>query len=137
MSDYRVSCIQTIVLLYDDSGEAVGFFMLAEETNPHDPSVTFVTQETYTYVKNLQGDVIRILDSDGIAVVKYTYDPWGVPTVYGDAELAAINPCSDRGYYYDEYPSEYELSNANLLCPEIPITLLILRPMMTISRGGI
>ena len=111
MSDYRVSCIQTIVLLYDDSGEAVGFFVLAEETNPYDPSLTFVTQETYTYVKNLQGDVIHILDSDGNAVVKYTYDPWGVPTVYGDSELAAINPCSYRGYYYDEETGYYYLQS--------------------------
>ena len=76
------------------------------------PSVlTFVTQETYTYVKNLQGDVIRILDSDGNAVVKYTYDPWGVPTVYGDSELAAINPCSYRGYYYDEETGYYYLQS--------------------------
>ena len=38
----------------------------------------------------------------GNAVVSYTYDPWGVPTAFGNATIAAINPCTYRGYDYDE-----------------------------------
>lgn len=57
------------------------------------------------------GDVIRILDEDGTAVVSYTYDPWGVPSVTGDTELAAINPCSYRGYYYDQETGYYYLQS--------------------------
>lgn len=87
---------QTVVVLYDAEGEAVGFS---------------VDGTVYTYVKNLQGDVIRILDEDGTAVVSYTYDPWGVPTVSGDASLAAINPCSYRGYYYDQETGYYYLQS--------------------------
>ena len=56
----------------------------------------------YTYVKNIQGDIIKILDMQGNAVVSYTYDPWGVPTAFGNATIAAINPCTYRGYDYDE-----------------------------------
>lgn len=87
---------QTVVVLYDAEGESVGFS---------------VNETVYTYVKNFQGDVIRILDEDGTAVVSYTYDPWGVPTVSGDADLAAINPCSYRGYYYDQETGYYYLQS--------------------------
>ncbi len=65
----------------------------------------------YTYVKNLQGDVVRILDGQGSTVVKYAYDPWGVPTIEGDKDLAAINPCSYRGFYYDEETGYYYLQS--------------------------
>lgn len=44
-------------------------------------------------------------------MVSYTYDPWGVPTVSGDASLAAINPCSYRGYYYDQETGYYYLQS--------------------------
>ena len=46
--------------------------------------------------------MVRILDAQGNTVVKYAYDPWGVPTIEVDKDLAALNPCSYRGYYYDE-----------------------------------
>ena len=42
-------------------------------------------------------------------MVSYTYDPWGKPTVTGDEELAALNPCSYRGYDYDEKTGYYYL----------------------------
>ena len=54
---------------------------------------------------------MRILDAQGNAVVKYAYDPWGVPTIEGDKDLAAINPCSYRGYYYDEETGYYYLQS--------------------------
>ncbi len=87
---------QTVVVLYGSEGEAVGFS---------------VDGTVYAYVKNLQGDVIRILDEDGDAVVSYTYDPWGVPTVTGDTELAKVNPCSYRGYYRDQETGYYYLQS--------------------------
>lgn len=87
---------QTVVLLYDSEGEAVGFS---------------VDGTVYTYVKNLQGDVLRVLDADGAAVVSYSYNPWGVPTVSGDSDLAAINPCSYRSYYYDQETGYYYLQS--------------------------
>ena len=33
----------------------------------------------YSYVKNLQGDIITFLDSNGTAVVQYKYDALGKP----------------------------------------------------------
>ena len=43
--------------------------------------------------------------------VQYTYDPWGVPTVTGSQTIAAINPCSYRGYYYDQETGYYYLQS--------------------------
>ena len=55
--------------------------------------------------------MVRILDGQGNTVVKYAYDPWGVPTIEGDKDLAALNPCSYRGYYYDEETGYYYLQS--------------------------
>jgi len=86
----------TVVILYGQDGTPIGFSL---------------NDTVYTYIKNLQGDVIRILDTDGNTVVEYTYDPWGVPTVTGDTALAAINPCSYRCYDYDEESGYYYLQS--------------------------
>ena len=79
--------LRKLLLLYDAEGSPIGFLM---------------NGSPYTYVKNIQGDIIKILDMQGNAVVSYTYDPWGVPTAFGNATIAAINPCTYRGYDYDE-----------------------------------
>ena len=50
---------------------------------------------TYYYVKNLQGDIIGILDSGGNMVVKYLNDAWGQHSgAYGSmaATLDELNP---------------------------------------------
>ena len=86
----------TVIVFYDVEGQPVGFSL---------------DNEVYHYVKNLQGDVVRILDETGNTAVEYSYDPWGVPTVTGDTELAKINPCSYRGYDYDEETGYYYLQS--------------------------
>ena len=57
----------------------------------------------YFYKKDLLGNVIEILDTNGNTVVKYTYDAWGNHTVadYTEFNLGNINPIRYRGYYYD------------------------------------
>ena len=94
-----------VVPHYDGNGEAIGFTIKRIPSSLSTPSTT----NTYTYVKNLQGDVLRILDTNGNVVLNYIYDPWGKPTVTGDEELAALNPCSYRGYDYDEETGYYYL----------------------------
>lgn len=86
----------TVVVLYDNESSPIGFTLNGTR---------------YAYVKNLQGDVLRILDEAGNVVVSYAYDPWGVPTVTGDTDLAALNPCSYRGYDYDEETGLYYLQS--------------------------
>ena len=59
----------------------------------------------YTYVHNLQGDIVGIVDSTGALVVEYKYDAWGRPlSVEGSLKttLGAVNPFRYRGYVYDE-----------------------------------
>jgi RHS repeat-associated protein len=68
----------------------------------------------YTYVKNLQGDVIRIINSNGATVVEYKYDAWGnILSVTGSlaSTLGAINPFRYRGYYYDTESGWYYLNS--------------------------
>ena len=43
------------------------------------PAVVVYNDIPYSYIKNLQGDIVAILDSTGTAVVNYVYDAWGRP----------------------------------------------------------
>ena len=66
----------------------------------------------YTYLHNLQGDIIGILDSSGALVVEYKYDAWGKPlsTTGSLADtLGKRNPFRYRGYVYDEESELYYL----------------------------
>ena len=92
-----------ILFLYDENGAAYGLI------------VRNGTQEaTYYYIFNLQGDIIGILDSNGNAVVNYTYNAWGeLQSVTGSmAEtLGQKNPLRYRGYYYDQETGFYYLQS--------------------------
>ena len=75
--------------------------------------------EPYYFVKNLQGDVIAIVDEDVEIVAKYSYDAWGVCTVVSDTSecsIATINPYRYRGYYYDNEIGMYYLQSRYYLC---------------------
>ena len=59
---------------------------------------------TYFYVRNAQGDIIKIVNSSGTVVVEYAYDAWGnLMSTTGSmaATLGQDNPFRYRGYYYD------------------------------------
>ena len=76
------------------------------------PAVVVYNGTAYAYVKNLQGDIIAILDSTGAVVVSYTYDAWGTPTSIGGtlaSTLGAVQPFRYRGYVYDEETGMYYL----------------------------
>ena len=71
----------------------------------------------YAYVKNLQGDIVAILDSTGTAVVQYKYDAWGrqisCDVAAGNSNataLSTLNPFRYRGYVYDEETELYYLN---------------------------
>lgn len=82
--------------------------------------------EIYYYVKNLQGDIIGILNSSGVEVVKYKYDDWGNIVSITDengnkitdsTNVGLINPFRFKGYYYDEESNLYYL-NSRYYSPE-------------------
>ncbi len=73
----------------------------------------------YRYVKNIQGDIIAILDSSNDVVAKYIYDAWGNHAVCdasgsnisSGTHIANINPFRYRGYYYDTELDLYYLNS--------------------------
>ena len=77
------------------------------------------TVKTYYYEKNLQGDIVGIMNEAGYKVVSYTYDAWGNPysPVYAyhsgvsatDRDNVELNPFRYRGYYYDGEMGYYYL----------------------------
>jgi len=54
----------------------------------------------YYYITNLQGDVVRLVNSQGNTAAYYKYDPYGNATTASGSH-ATINPLRYRGYYYD------------------------------------
>ena len=62
----------------------------------------------YYYILNLQGDVIRLVNSSGATVASYEYDPYG-KVISATGSMAAINPLRYRSYYYDSETGLYFL----------------------------
>ena len=67
-----------------------------------------------SYIHNLQGDVVGIVDTAGSLVVEYKYDAWGKPTLVRTLTtayeaLAELNPFRYRGYVYDGETGFYYL----------------------------
>ena len=68
----------------------------------------------YYYIKNLQGDVVKIIDRLGNTKVTYTYDAWGKVLSQTDTSiynLANLNPFRYRGYAYDYQTGLYYLQS--------------------------
>ena len=86
--------------IYDESGKP---FALKYSTD----GATF---DTYYYVLNLQGDVVKLIQANGHVVAHYTYDAWGKILDSG-GNLAEINPLRYRGYYYDNETGFYYLQS--------------------------
>ena len=68
----------------------------------------------YYFQKNLQGDVIAIVDKRAQVIANYSYDAWGVCTITRDDTsigIADINPFRYRSYFYDRDTSLYYLQS--------------------------
>ena len=69
---------------------------------------------TYYYSTNIQGDIVSIVASSGITVVRYFYDAWGnIRTITGAMPntLGKTNPLRYRGYVYDQDTELYYLQS--------------------------
>ena len=72
------------------------------------------TSTTYYYITNLQGDVLRLVNTAGETVAEYDYDPWGRLLTVTDSsgtQIATVNPLRYRGYYYDSESGFYYLQS--------------------------
>ena len=88
--------------LYDSDGTILGF--------------TY-NGTAYYYVKNMQDDVLAIVDGSNRIVGRYTYDVWG-KVLSATGTIAEINPIRYRSYYYDDETGWYYL-NSRYYDPEI------------------
>ena len=93
-----------VILIYDESNEPIGFTVAGFD---------------FFYVKNIQGDVLKIVNPSGQTVVSFTYDAWGNFTLTPNSEsdrteitfAAAFNPIFYRGYLFDYETGLYYLQS--------------------------
>ena len=102
---YEKTDDKIIYYMYDENDELIG--------------LTF-NNSTYYYKKNIQGDIIGILDENLNDVVKYSYDSWGKVLNVLDANgneitdpnhIGNINPYRYKGYRYDNETGLYYLQS--------------------------
>ena len=89
---------ETLDFFYDESGRPFAF----------NYSVDGDIASTYYYILNLQGDVVQIIDANGVMQAEYVYSPWG-EIISAEGDLAEVNPLRYRGYYYDSETGFYYL----------------------------
>ena len=87
----------TLLFYYDSDGNATSFSY---------------NGTMYFYVKNLQGDVVRIIDLSGTEVASYVYDAWGnIKDTKGEPTIREINSFRYRSCVYDEETGLYYLQS--------------------------
>ena len=91
---------------YDSSGEVIGFTRTVNGTDTE-----------YFYVKNLQGDILKVITATGTEAATYTYDAWG-KLLTSSGDMADVNPMRYRGYFYDTETSLYYLKS-RYYAPEV------------------
>ena len=84
---------------YDSTGDVIGFTRTANGTDTE-----------YFYVKNLQGDILKVITATGTEAAAYTYDAWG-KLLTSSGDMADVNPLRYRGYYYDTETGLYYLKS--------------------------
>lgn len=102
--------------MYDSNNDVIGF----EYSQISEFDKTLKTTRIY-YEKNLQGDVIGLLDARGAEIAVYTYDAWGKVIADNGASFCyegyevpfELNHILYRGYYYDGSCNDAE-SDTNL-----------------------
>ncbi len=94
-SNGEVSSTNTAKFIYDAWGTLQGFVL-------NDTA-------TYLYTKNLQGDILSIVNENGQTILTYSYDAWGAVTFSATTmqnmmlayTLSFVSPFTYRGYCYD------------------------------------
>ena len=84
---------------YDSADDVIGFTRTANGTDTE-----------YFYVKNFQGDILKVITATGTEAAAYTYDAWG-KLLTSSGDMADVNPLRYRGYYYDVETGLYYLQS--------------------------
>ena len=96
------------VYLYDAEGTPIGM-------QYHGATYAENVWDVFWYEKNIQGDIVAVYNQAGTKLISYTYDAWGnfITTYHNgtsSSSIAAKNPFTYRGYYYDADLSLYYLN---------------------------
>jgi RHS repeat-associated protein len=103
-----------ILFTYDIDGLIISFNYYNHSTS------NSINNGEYYYVRNIQGDITKIINSDGEIIVEYLYDAWGnIIEVIDNSSfnLSEINTYTYRGYKYDKEINMYYL-NSRLYNPQ-------------------
>ena len=62
----------------------------------------------YYYIRDINKNILGIVDNDGKLMVSYKYDSYGnIKQISGDLSLGNLNPFRYKGYYYDNESGMY------------------------------
>ena len=107
------SDVPYITYMYDSSG-AVGFML---PYAVYDLGKRHISERPFYYVKDITGNIRKIVDSNGKCVIKYDYDAWGrvISAEYSDTlytvwenayfnaySIGQLNSLIYKDYYYDK-----------------------------------
>ena len=110
---FEGSDVPYITYMYDSSG-AVGFML---PYAVYDLGQRHISERPFYYVKDLTGNIRKIVDSNGKCVIKYDYDAWGrvISAEYSDTlytiwenayfnaySIGQLNSLIYKDYYYDK-----------------------------------
>ena len=90
-------------------GAPIGMFC------PSTPTEELTGANEYFFIKNLQGDILKVVGNNGNTVVSYTYDAWG--NIIDETIAAGYENITDRnifryrGYVYDKETELYYLQS--------------------------
>ena len=94
---------------YDTDGAPIGMFC------PSTPTEELTGANEYFFVKNLQGDILKVVDNVGDTIITYHYNAWGEITsetvAVGYENIAERNIFRYRGYIYDTETQLYYLQS--------------------------
>jgi len=74
--------------------------------------------DPYYYLKDIQGNILSVVDGTGAIQVQYEYDAYGNLINSPSGTIAEINPYTYRGYRWDNEISMFYL-NSRFYCPEM------------------
>ncbi|KXG08411.1 tRNA(Glu)-specific nuclease WapA [Anoxybacillus sp. P3H1B] len=86
----------------------ISSILLTTTTKPYGRA-TNQNGNTFYYVTNYRGDVVRMVDENGATVANYSYDPWGKVLSVSENAAVAGQPLGYAGYYYDRETKLYYL----------------------------
>ena len=84
----------TLFFYYDENGSATSFSLGGN---------------MYFYVKNLQGDIVNIVDSSGTVLVRYDYDVFGKITAIKNGSNQVITDTSSLAFLAAIYEQRHSL----------------------------